>query len=69
MQGWSPREHPYGLAQALRPQHCRPRLPHLHLLHWLLRFPEHQARRDRLPLRRKPHEEGPASMGLLLVSY
>lgn len=67
--GRRPRGHPPRLAQARRPQHRRPRVPHRHLLHRLLRFPEHEEGRDRLPLRRKSDDQDPTQMGFLLVNH
>lgn len=69
LQGRRTREYAPWLAQDCSAQHRRARTPHSHLLYWLLCSSQHPTGRDRLSAWSEPHEQGPASLGLLLVSY
>lgn len=48
-----------GLAQTVGAEHSDGGCPDRNILHRLLRLPERQAGRNRLPLRPQPHVQGP----------
>lgn len=67
MQGWRDGASAPGLAQDLRAQRHRARLPHLRLRLWVLCLQKRPPLRVRVPIRGKPHVQDQSSLGLLLV--
>lgn len=68
VQGGGAGERAEGLAQAVGAERGGGGSPDRRLLRRLLRLPQHQEGRIRLPLRPQPHDQSPTQMGLLLVN-